>query len=160
MKKIIALLLVAAMCLSLAACGGTKEEPTPEEEKTLLLSTEILDEITANIEGTNDAMNISYEELIYIPSLVRTENTVKNNGYDVGDCEITSHEQKDDYTYIVYGKAYCSDNFGDTHIMKFTIEYTAEVPQKESTTGSEADSTGEDKEYVICRDVVEYIESN
>ena len=32
MKKLISIFLIAAMCLSLAACGGTKEEEKIQEE--------------------------------------------------------------------------------------------------------------------------------
>lgn len=67
MKKIIALLLVAVMCLSLVACGGQSEAAKALDEKILTLgeitidSKELLEEIDTEYENLTDQEKSSLE---------------------------------------------------------------------------------------------------
>lgn len=64
MKKMVALLLAAVMCLSLAACGSNEHTDVPQENETQAQATK--DELLAQAKevDANDINNACYENLV------------------------------------------------------------------------------------------------
>jgi len=84
-KKLLAILMAAAMCLCFAACGGSDEE-TADDQQT---QTEQAEETTEATEPTEEVVvkGLKYEDFIGT-----WETTTKNADQKFGGYKITFHE--------------------------------------------------------------------
>ena len=89
MKKLFALILALAMVLSLAACGGSKEEPKTEEpaktEESAKTEEPKVEKVTMKFAGTAaaDASNGEYQAMLMVEELVEkySEGTIEVEVY-------------------------------------------------------------------------------
>lgn len=135
MKRKIFLSIIFYFCLLLVACGNNKNDNRQyEEETSLLLTDEMKQEIERKL--TQDENGIVNEEINLI-QYIGLQNSVlkhtKDINLEIDSVDITSWEQQDDYSYIVYGKAYNTDNYNNNQIYTFKAIYKCiEDTEKES----------------------------
>lgn len=113
MKRIIALMLLLAMCLSLAACGGNTPAPTEatekpaEEKKALPVATQATEDATAPT-LYRDAM-VPFEDLIPAERIVVLQNTLnfgREGFYTEATKPVTEEVQLDGQAVAAYKLTY------------------------------------------------------
>lgn len=125
MKRKIFLSIIVYFSLLLVSCGNNKNDNRQyEEETSILLTDEMKQEIERKL--TQDENGIVNEEINLI-QYIGLQNSVlkhtKDINLEIDSVNITSWEQQDDYSYIVYGKAYNTDNYNNTQIYTFKAIY-------------------------------------
>lgn len=105
-----------------------------EQETSLLLTDDMKTEIERKL--TKDEHGIVNEEINLIQYIGLQNSVLKHTKdiiLDIDRIEITSWEQQNDYSYIVYGKAYNTDNYNNNQIYTFKAIYKCiEDTEKES----------------------------
>jgi hypothetical protein len=115
MKRLIALMLLLALCLSLVACGGKAEAPAAtekpaEEKKALPVATQAAEEVPAET-LYRDAM-IPFEELVPAERIVILQNTLnfgREGFYTEETKPVTEEVNLDGQTVAAYKLTYALD---------------------------------------------------
>lgn len=96
----------------------------PEEQpSTLFLTDDMLDEIEEKY--TSSSMLLQLQILL---------NASYDEDFEVVDWEVGNAKKTDPYTFVVYGKLYIEDNYGEKYYQNTNITYTA-VEDSEEESG-------------------------
>lgn len=112
MKRIVALVLLLALCLSLAACGAKAEEPKTEEKKALPVATEAAEEETVPKETLYKDAMIPFEDIIPAERIIVLQNTLNfgREGFYTEETKPVTEEVKlDGQTVAAYKLSYALD---------------------------------------------------
>lgn len=112
MKRIVALVLLLALCLSLAACGAKTESPKTEEKKTLPVVTEVVEEETVPKETLYKDAMIPFEDIVPAERIIVLQNTLNfgREGFYTEETKPVTEEVKlDGQTVAAYKLTYALD---------------------------------------------------
>lgn len=112
MKRIVALVLLLALCLSLAACGAKTESPKTEEKKTLPVVTEAVEEETVPKETLYKDAMIPFEDIVPAERIIVLQNTLNfgREGFYTEETKPVTEEVKlDGQTVAAYKLTYALD---------------------------------------------------
>ena len=151
MKRIVALVLLLALCLSLAACGA-KEAPKTEEKKTLPVATEAVEEESVPKETLYKDAMIPFEDIVPAERIIVLQNTVnfgREGFYTEQTKPVTTDITMDGETVAAYSMTY------PLNFLTFGYENGAQVV---TVSGEVLEFTKEELEasYVIIKDFQSY----
>lgn len=152
MKRIVALVLLLALCLSLAACGAKAETPKTEEKKALPVATEAAEEESVPKETLyRDAM-IPFEDIVPAERIIVLQNTLnfgREGFYTEETKPATTDITMDGATVAAYSLAY------PLNFLTFGYENGAQVVD---VSGEVLEFTKEElaASYIIIEDFQSY----